>query len=195
VAGVQPEGVIDAGDKLTDNQAEPLDWAKDVVYNGAGQITEMKYYNGSQAPLNPYYTETRSYNSRMQLTRLTVSGTLDHEYRFSDTQNNGRITQRKDWVSGEEITYQYDSLNRLISAVTTGPEWGQSFGYDGFGNLLSQTVTKGSAPMLSINVNASTNRITTSGFSYDANGNLTAMPFLTMNYDIENRRRESCRDS
>jgi YD repeat-containing protein len=30
-------------------------------------------------------------------------------------------------------------LNRLISAQTTGPEWGQSFGYDGFGNLLSQT--------------------------------------------------------
>ena len=54
-------------------------------------------------------------------------------------QPDGRITQRKDWVSGEEITYQYDSLNRLISAQTTGPELGQSFGYDGFGNLLSQT--------------------------------------------------------
>jgi YD repeat-containing protein len=42
-------------------------------------------------------------------------------------------------ISDEEVTYQYDSLNRLISAQTTGPEWGQSFGYDGFGNLLSQT--------------------------------------------------------
>ena len=49
---------------------------------------------------------------------------MDHEYRFSATQNDGRITQRKDWVSGEEITYQYDSLNRLISAQTTGPRVG-----------------------------------------------------------------------
>jgi YD repeat-containing protein len=101
---------------------------------------------------------------------------MDHEYRFSATQNDGRLTQRKDWVSGEEIAYQYDSLNRLILAQTTGPEWGQSFGYDGFGNLLSQTVTKGSAPSLSVTVNPATNRITNAGMSYDAKGNLTAMP-------------------
>ena len=73
---------------------------------------------------------------------------MDHEYRFSATQNDGRITQRTDCISGEAINYQYDSLKRLISAQTTGPQWGQSFGYDGFGNLLSQTVTKGSAPSL-----------------------------------------------
>ena len=66
-------------------------------------------------------TEPRQYNILQQLTRLTVPGVIDHEYRFSATQNDGRITQRKDWVSGEEITYQYDSLNRLISAQTTGP--------------------------------------------------------------------------
>jgi YD repeat-containing protein len=41
-------------------------------------------------------------------------------------------------------------LNRLISASTTGPEWGQSFSYDGFGNMLAQTVTKGQAPTLSL---------------------------------------------
>jgi RHS repeat-associated protein len=35
---------------------------------------------------------------------------------------------------------------RLAAAVTTGPEWGLSFTYDGFGNKTDQTVTKGSAP-------------------------------------------------
>jgi YD repeat-containing protein len=89
---------------------------------------------------------------------------------------------------GEEVTYQYDTLNRLISAQTTGPDWGQSFGYDGFGNLLSQTVTKGSAPSLSVTVNPATNRITNSGTSYDAKGNLTAMPGLTMTYDVKTQR-------
>jgi RHS repeat-associated protein len=173
--------------KLTDNQAEPVDWAKDVVYNAAGQMTQVKQFNPSSGG---WRTETRQYNVLQQMTRLTVASSstlLDYEYRFSDTQNNGRITQRKEWVSGEEVSYQYDALNRLISAATTGPEWGQSFGYDGFGNLLSQTVTKGSAPTLSVNVNPATNRITTGGYGYDANGNLTSMPMLTMSYNVENR--------
>ena len=112
-----------------------------------------------------YATTTQQYNAMQQLTRLTVVGggstKVDYEYRFSATQNNDRITQRKDWLSGEEIEYQYDSLNRLVSAATTGSGgWGQSFGYDGFGSLLSQTVTKGSAPTLSVSVDPATNRIT-----------------------------------
>jgi YD repeat-containing protein len=59
------------------------------------------------------------------------------------TVNNGRITQMKDWLSGEEVTYSHDSLNRLIQAVTTGPECGLTFSYDGFGNMTSQHVFKG----------------------------------------------------
>jgi RHS repeat-associated protein len=172
--------------KLTDNQPDtPVDWVKDVLYNQAGQVTEMKYARDNYG--TSHSTETRQYNILQQMTRITVAGVLDQEYRFSDTANNGRITQKKDWVSGEEVSYQYDSLNRLISAETTGTEWGQSFSYDGFGNLLAQTVTKGSAPTLNVNVDPATNRITTSGYSYDSNGNLTAMPSLALSYDVENR--------
>ncbi len=50
--------------------------------------------------------------------------TMDIEYRYSATQNDGKLTQMKNWISGEEVTYQYDSLQRLVSAVTTGREWG-----------------------------------------------------------------------
>ena len=87
--------------------------------------------------------ETRTYNSRLQLTRIT--GGANMEYRYSPTQNNGQITQQKDWNTGEEVTYTYDSLQRLIGAVTTDSSWGQSFTYDGFGNQTSASVTKGSA--------------------------------------------------
>ena len=38
-----------------------------------------------------------------------------------------------------------------------------------------------------MNVDPATNRITTGGYSYDANGNLTAMPSLALIYDVENR--------
>lgn len=40
---------------------------------------------------------------------------------------------------------------------------------------------------MSLNYNAATNRITTYGYSYEANGNLTAAPNLTLDYDVENR--------
>ena len=38
---------------------------------------------------------------------------------FSATQNNGRIVSSADAVRGENVSYTYDSLNRLIAAATT----------------------------------------------------------------------------
>ena len=77
-------------------------------------------------------------------------------------------------MTGEEVTYAYDGLQRLISAVTTDPAGGQSFSYDGFGNRTGATVTKGSGPSSSFTIDAATNRIINAGFGYDANGNMTA---------------------
>ncbi len=82
------------------NENDPLlgsiDWVKDVLYGVAGQMTQMKYLSTKdQHPVLPYVQETRQYNERLQLTRLTTNGT-DMEYRYSATQNNGRITQQKD---------------------------------------------------------------------------------------------------
>jgi YD repeat-containing protein len=108
--------------------------------------------------------------------------------RTSAAQNNGQITQMKDWVTGEEVTYQYDALKRLISAVTPGPDWGLSFSYDGFGNKTGQNVTKGSAPVMNLTYHEPTNRINSvHGFTYDANGNVTVMPSMTSTYDAANR--------
>jgi RHS repeat-associated protein len=89
----------------------------------------------------------------------------------------------------EEVTYTYDTLNRLARAETTGPEWGQAFAYDGFGNLTGKTVTKGAAPVLSAAYDPATNRGL--GAPYDANGNPVisgASPGqLYYPYDVENR--------
>src|SRR5208337_2319225 len=61
---------------------------------------------------------------------------------------------------------------------------GQSYVYDPFGNLYQINVTKGSAPTLSISVDQTTNRISGSGYTYDANGNVTSSGYT---YDVENR--------
>ena len=85
----------------------------------------------------------------------------------------------------EVVNYKYDSLNRLIKAYTNDTsQWGLAFDYDGFGNRLSQTVTQGSAPPMTIGVDQTTNR---AGSSFDANGNLTSYNNLAMTYDVENR--------
>ena len=99
------------------------------------------------------YAQTWQYNDRGRMTRQTAAGEVDIEYRYSATANDGRITQRKNWTSGEELNYQYDELGRLIAASTTGPEWGLSWTYDGFGNRLAQSVTKGSGTVQNLMVN------------------------------------------
>lgn len=56
--------------------------------------------------------------------------------------------------------YSYDPLNRIATAETSESAlWGQSFGYDAWGNLLTQTVTQGTAPPLNVTVNGK-NQIT-----------------------------------
>ena len=62
-------------------------------------------------------------------------------------------------------------------------QWGQSYNYDGFGNLTNQTVIKGSAPTLAVTYDPTTNRRT--GEAADANGNIG----YGSQYDIENRLR------
>jgi len=81
--------------------------------------------------------------------------------------NNGQVLSTNDNISGEGVGYMYDSLKRLIAAQAGS--WGESYSYDGFGNLTAKTPTMGSAPALSVSYNAATNQPTSGG--YDANGN------------------------
>ncbi|WP_394766733.1 RHS repeat-associated core domain-containing protein [uncultured Paludibaculum sp.] len=152
--------------------------------NAAAQITQMVVYK----PDGTSDTETFTYNSLGQLTQASGRGS-NIEYRYSATANDGRITSRKDNVSGEEVSYQYDQLGRLIAASTTGPEWGLGWVYDGFGNRLQQNVTKGTGPSAVFNVDPMTNRMTGAGINYDANGNMTGFGTGsgTATYDLFNR--------
>ncbi|MCC6589029.1 MAG: hypothetical protein IT168_20190 [Bryobacterales bacterium] len=143
----------------------------------------------------PGVTQSWTYNELGQLTNLSNSAGVNINYTFPTTGNNGRIQSMTNVLTGETVTYQYDALNRLATATSNDPTggqtftpWGQSFAYDGFGNLTGQTVTKGSAPQMAITVDPATNRV--NGAAYDANGNmqLAGWGACTPNcYDVENR--------
>lgn len=130
-----------------------------------------------------------SHRRNTQLTNIAssaVSGSsLNITYNYSSTQNNGKLTSQTDNISGEQVVYAYDALNRLASAGATNNSWGQSYAYDGFGNLTDQTVTAGTAPSLHVVYDATHNR--QSGECADANGNIGGGSCGTYGYDVENR--------
>ena len=155
-----------------------------VSYGYAGEMLQMNAAS---------FTETRTYNANLQLTELISGANLHARYNYSTTQNNGRITSQTDVISGETVTYAYDSLNRLVNASGTGDPsgaWSQAFTYDGFGNL-TQKVGAYAPNNTLLTADPLTNRLTGNGAVYDNNGNLSAYGTgsfaVSYAYDNENR--------
>lgn len=142
-------------------------------------------------------TETYTYNNRLQIATHSASSSsgtaLSHTYSYDQGSgvNNGNIVSIANNVNtGRSQSFTYDNLNRLASAqsaATSGADcWGNSYGYDRYGNLLNVTVTKCTAQNLSVTVDAG-NHITNAGFGYDLAGNLTGDGTLSYTWDAENR--------
>jgi RHS repeat-associated protein len=149
-------------------------------------------------------TSAFSYNKRLQPVNMSAAApsqtafSIGYDFHVG-AGNNGNvfgITNYKDLSRNQSFTY--DSLNRLTSAQNAGTNcaatviggkteyWGNSYGYDAWGNLLSKSVTKCSAENFSV---AALGNNQLSGYSYDAAGNMTSDPTdgITLNYDPENR--------
>jgi YD repeat-containing protein len=172
----------------------PLPWVQNVQYDVANRVSSMALYSGPNA--NPT-TQTQAWNVMGQLKSIQwnrpASGsdpgmTGGLQYVYSASQNNGQAQQAIDTLFGENVTYQYDSLRRLTSAVASpiagsqAPAWTQSFQYDGFGNFTAKILN---GQTTSVAADPATNRLT--GSLYDANGNMLTGGGNTFTYDAENR--------
>ncbi len=131
-----------------------------------------------------------SYNTRLQATaiKLGTSGNptsvLDLTYNYGTTDNNGNVKSHVNTIGSLAITdtFSYDALNRISSTVettTSGSGWTENNSYDRYGNR--------GGGSLSLTFNAPTNRITTSGYTYDAAGNLTNDGTHAYTFDAENK--------
>ena len=170
-----------------------------ITFNAAGNALGLTLGNGVQGTLG--------YNDHLQISSLRYfkSGAstdilnLAYDYTNGVPGNNGQIQAVRYYTSpgtedprGSEY-FNYDPLGRLSSAHTgvvsssTPGTWSLSWGYDRFGNRLSQTLNGGNLSVYQPNftVDPATNRIT--GYQYDNAGNLTSDGVNTFTYDGANR--------
>ena len=85
---------------------------KDVIYGVAGEMQQARIYM-DPAPSSSYLRQNWTYNTLFQATHETgvdeesngSTTVLDLQYSYTAGQNNGRITQRTDAVSGEQVSY------------------------------------------------------------------------------------------
>ncbi|MBL8294295.1 MAG: hypothetical protein JNN08_20790 [Bryobacterales bacterium] len=147
--------------------------------NALSQMNSLTVGGQSVVTSACYNTAGQMWKQQIKAGSTVIGG---WEYYFPASGNNGRITGTKDLQSLEEITYQYDSLNRLVNATKTGGGWAETYVYDGFGSL----TTKGASSWL---VDTATNRLHSStGGTYDNNGNLTGLSGgVSFTHDTANR--------
>ena len=154
-----------------------------IAYTPHSALTTETYGNG--------LIHAVTYNNRLQPNeiKLGTSGSptsiVDLTYSYGTTTNNGNV-QSIDY-SGGGLSYTqsfgYDSLNRLTTSSESGSAWSQTNAYDRYGNR--QIDYGGGSYNLAFSL--TTNRITTSGYSYDSAGNLTNDTVHAYTFDAENR--------
>jgi RHS repeat-associated protein len=169
-----------------------LNYVSAAIYAPPGSLASMVFGKSSAFA---GVTETFTHNNRLQLTSQlasSVNGTvLNLTYGFpgSPGNNDRGTTFANNLDNGRSVSTTYDPLNRLSSAqsqATSGADcWGQSFGYDRWGNLSSIGVLKCTGSALSLSV--TNNRITTTGFTYNASGDMTNDASNAYTYDAEQR--------
>ena len=169
--------------------------ADPIAYAAHGGIEQLRLGNGLR--------EERTYNRRLQPTRIGLTGTgsnnaarLRLDYAYGAASNNGNVVSQQIRAGTLNVTqrYDYDFLNRLKEATEAGrgTGWTQTYAYDRYGN---RAVTAGAShgshqaltPTALTDFNSRSNRLT-GLVAYDAAGNLTRdRGGRSFRYDGDNR--------
>ncbi len=190
-------------------------YADSISYTASGAVSSLQLGNGrwESTVLN---NRLQPEHIKLGATQGS-SGLLSLDFTYNtegNHDNNGNILSQMITVpstgSGNLIVmngftafqdYTYDSLNRIKSAVENtedfGETWKQTFTYDRYGNRRFD-FTGGNTTMpdagcvqnvCNPTISSANNRLTSSGWTYDASGNVTADPqFNTFKYDAENKQ-------
>ncbi|MBC7250776.1 MAG: PKD domain-containing protein, partial [Anaerolineae bacterium] len=159
------------------------DFVQNATYNQAGQLTALYLGNGriTSYDYNPL-------NFRLE-SLVTDGGLQNLAYTYDAV---GNVLSIQDAILGQTQHFQYDPLDRLVRAYTTGSGEGsydRSYAYDQIGNM-----TRKGDLTLAYEDAAHVHAVTSAGensYTYDANGNMVlrvenGMTY-TQEFDLENR--------
>ena len=212
VNGVHETDGYNVGGLIKDVSA--LGQVTGYTYNGAGRPisiglgTNNSYPYVSNATYLPFgglatvnlglspISVSDSYNNRLQPTLISASNSsatriinLSFDFHSSSRTNNGNVYQITNNRDGNRtVNFSYDSLNRIVNAFTTGPNWGESYTIDAWGNLtnIGSYQNKNQSETLNCSAANSLNQLSTC-YVYDAAGNLVNNGTFSYIYDAENR--------
>jgi RHS repeat-associated protein len=153
-------------------------------------------------------TNSFSYNKRLQPVFMSASTatqgvfSIGYDFHLGNGNNSNVFAILNNRDHSRDQTFTYDALNRLTSAQNAGTDctqhalngkteyWGNSYGYDAWGNLLQKTITKCGAESMSATADARNwiHAPTGADYQYDAAGNMTYdASGQYYSYDQENR--------
>jgi RHS repeat-associated protein len=193
-----------------------INYATLASYSPSGALNSLKngtnltsafYYNNRFQPCRIFVT-TGTTNPSNCADVGTIGNILDLTYGFNlgagDSGNVISITNNRD--SARNQTFAYDLLNRIgivQTSATTGTKcFGESFGYDAWGNLLTIGGLSGYSGCTQENLGVGANvknqigtnaydaagNMTTGGYTYDAENHLLTAGGVTYTYDGDGKR-------
>jgi len=179
-------GVADQPNGLT---VDGIPYASQMAYGAGGQLKSLTVGWVQISPIAEIYNYDpatgRLHDQQLQRAGAPLLDLIYNELRpGTSSGRTGRVTQVTDSLDGlNSQSYIYDALGRVTQAVggnSPTPLWTQQYIYDQYGNRTGVTAagtTESGAPVppdgLATPSDPATNHITTSGFTYDAAGNLT----------------------
>jgi hypothetical protein len=153
-----------------------------TLYNVFGQPYDVTFGSLDKDIFgyDPNTGRMSQYQFKIGATPQSVLGTLT--WNTNSTLQQLAISDPFNAPNNQICNYGYDDLVRIASA-NCGAAAAQTFSYDPFGNLNKA----GSPYSFNVQYSPTTNHITTVGFSYDGNGNVTADGLHTYTWDVEAR--------
>ena len=158
-----------------------------TLYNEAGQVATIAYANGSETA-NSYSAE-RDWLTQTRTRKVSNNSTLQQ---FTYTRDDaGRILTLVSSPSGDNWTYTYDALDRLLTATNSADSsTSRTYTYNAAGSIATNsalgTYSYSTQGPSAVRPHAPTS-VGGSSRTYDANGNLTAGAGATLTYDGDNR--------